>query len=92
MDIEGLIKEKANQMIENCLGTIQLPLGIAMNFVINHKKYMIPMVIEEPSVIAAASNAAKIICENSFGFIAKATNSVMRGQIFLKNVMAVDPY
>lgn len=54
-----------------------MPMGIALNFVINHKKYFIPMAIEEPSVIAAASNAAKIICENSFGFIAKASNSVM---------------
>ena len=79
MDIEGLSKEKANQMVENCVGTIQVPIGIAMNFVINHKKYMIPIVIEEPSVIAAASHAAKIICENSFGFIAKASNSIIRG-------------
>jgi hydroxymethylglutaryl-CoA reductase len=49
-------------MVENCIGTIELPLGIALNFVINHKKYVIPMAIEEPSVIAACSNAAKIIC------------------------------
>ena len=49
-------------MVENCIGTIGLPLGGAMNFIINHKKYIIPMAIEEPSVIAAASNAAKIIC------------------------------
>ncbi len=62
MDIEGLGKEWANQMIENCIGIISLPLGVALNFVINHKNYIIPMAIEEPSVIAAASNAAKLIC------------------------------
>jgi hydroxymethylglutaryl-CoA reductase len=49
-------------MIENCIGIISLPLGVALNFVINHKNYIIPMAIEEPSVIAAASNAAKLIC------------------------------
>ena len=49
-------------MIENCIGKISLPLGVAMNFKINGKEYIIPMAIEEPSVIAAASNAAKIIC------------------------------
>lgn len=62
IDIEGLDKERANLMIENCIGKIELPLGVALNFVINHKKYIIPMAIEEPSVIAASSNAAKIIC------------------------------
>ena len=54
-----------------------------MNFVINHKKYFIPMAIEEPSVIAAASNIAKLISEKSFGFISKSSNSIVRGQIFI---------
>src|ERR1700680_1040551 len=52
--------DNANQMIENAIGIFSLPLGIATKFVINGKEYLIPMVIEEPSVIAAASNAAKI--------------------------------
>ena len=56
-----------------------MPIGIALNFIINHKKYFIPLVTEEPSVIAASSNAAKIICNNSFGFIAWASNSIMWG-------------
>ncbi|MEM0353749.1 MAG: 3-hydroxy-3-methylglutaryl-CoA reductase, partial [Archaeoglobaceae archaeon] len=48
----------ANRMIENVIGTFELPLAIATNFLIDGKDYLIPMVIEEPSVVAAASNAA----------------------------------
>ena len=55
--------EDINKMIENAIGVFQIPLGIANNFVINDKEYLIPMAIEEPSVIAAASNAAKIAKE-----------------------------
>ncbi|MFH1821670.1 MAG: 3-hydroxy-3-methylglutaryl-CoA reductase, partial [Methanobacteriota archaeon] len=51
--------EQANRMIENVVGVTELPLGIATNFLINGKDYLIPMVTEEPSVVAAASNAAK---------------------------------
>ena len=79
-------------MVENCIGTISIPLGVALNFVINHKKYIIPMAIEEPSVIAAASNAAKIICQNSFGFISKTSNTIVRGQIFLQNLKTENPF
>lgn len=68
-----------------------MPLGIALNFVINDKKYIIPMATEEPSVIAAASHAAKIICENSNGFLAKAANTIVRGQIFLNDLKERDP-
>ncbi|MCK5258048.1 MAG: 3-hydroxy-3-methylglutaryl-CoA reductase, partial [Thermoplasmatales archaeon] len=52
--------ETADRMVENVLGKFELPLGLAVNFVINDKDYIIPMVTEESSVIAAASNAAKI--------------------------------
>src|SRR5207245_9370483 len=52
--------DNANQMIENTIGILSLPLGIATGFVINGEEYLIPMAIEEPSVIAAASKAAKI--------------------------------
>ena len=69
-------------MIENAIGIFQIPLGIANNFVINDKEYLIPMAIEEPSVIAAASNAAKIAKEAG-GFKAKADKSIMIGQIQL---------
>lgn len=71
-----------NKMIENAIGIFQIPLGIANNFVINDKEYLIPMAIEEPSVIAAVSNAAKIAKEVG-GFKAKADKSIMIGQIQL---------
>jgi hydroxymethylglutaryl-CoA reductase len=74
--------EDINKMIENAIGVFQIPLGIANNFVINDKEYLIPMAIEEPSVIAAASNAAKIAKEAG-GFKAKADKSMMIGQIQL---------
>jgi len=72
----------ANKMVENAIGMIMLPLGIATNFIINGKKYIIPMAIEEPSVIAAASKAAKI-AKASGGFIAEADESLMIGQVQL---------
>jgi len=56
----GITFEKADKMIENAIGTFSLPLGVATNFKINGKDYVVPMVIEEPSVIAAASKGAKI--------------------------------
>jgi degradative hydroxymethylglutaryl-CoA reductase len=69
-------------MVENCIGKLSLPLGLGMNFLVNGKDLKIPMAIEEPSVIAAASGAAKII--KSFGgFKAWSTSSVMLGQIQL---------
>ena len=56
----GISFDKADKMIENAIGTFSLPLGIATNFKINNKDYVVPMVIEEPSVIAAASKGAKV--------------------------------
>jgi hydroxymethylglutaryl-CoA reductase len=70
----------ANRMVENAIGVFSLPLGIATNFVINKKKYLVPMAIEEPSVIAAASKAAKI-AKNNGGFIAECNESLMIGQV-----------
>jgi hydroxymethylglutaryl-CoA reductase len=70
----------ANRMVENVIGVFSLPLGIATNFVINKKKYLVPMAIEEPSVIAAASKAAKI-AKNNGGFIAECNESLMIGQV-----------
>ena len=76
----GISFEKANNMVENAIGIFSLPLGLATNFRINNKDYLIPMVIEEPSVIAAASNAAKIAKIHG-GFTAKADESISIGQI-----------
>lgn len=70
----------ANRMIENVVGAIQVPLGIATNFRINGRDYLIPMAIEEPSVVAAASNAAKMARAGG-GFRASSTDPIMIGQI-----------
>jgi hydroxymethylglutaryl-CoA reductase len=69
-----------DHMIENVVGSMTLPLGIATNFLINNKNYLIPMAIEEPSVVAAASNAARIAREHG-GFTATDTGSNMIAQI-----------
>ncbi len=76
----ALSLEQADRMIENVIGTFQLPLGVATNFLINNKDYLIPMVTEEPSVVAAASNAAKIARVRG-GFFTESTKPVMIGQI-----------
>ena len=70
----------ANRMIENVVGAFPVPLGIAVNFLINERDYLIPMAIEEPSVVAAASYAAKMVREGG-GFFANSTPQVMIGQI-----------
>ena len=80
----GISFEKADNMIENAIGTFSLPLGIATNFRINGKDYLIPMVIEEPSVIAASSKAAKTARIHD-GFKAEADQSYSIGQIQVIN-------
>ena len=70
----------ADRMIENVLGTFEFPLGIAVNFLINGKDYLVPMAIEESSVVAAASNAAKIARVQG-GFKTECTKPLMIGQI-----------
>ena len=81
----GIDFEHANKMIENAIGTFSLPLGIATNFKINNNDYLIPMVIEEPSVIAAASKAAKIAKIHG-GFTAKVDGNISIGQIQVLDV------
>ena len=76
----GISFEKADKMIENAIGTFSLPLGVATSFKINGKDYLIPMVIEEPSVIAAASKGAKIARIRG-GFEATSDESYSIGQI-----------
>ena len=78
--VNGLCEETAGRMIENVIGLYSLPLGIARNFIINGKKYLIPMVIEEPSVVAAASNGARIAAAGG-GFTAEADEPRMIGQL-----------
>ena len=81
----GISFEKADKMVENAIGTFSLPLGIATNFKINGKDYVIPMVIEEPSVIAAASKGAKV-ARVLGGFEVEADESYSIGQIQLLGV------
>jgi hydroxymethylglutaryl-CoA reductase len=83
----GINFEQSNNMIENAIGTVSYPLGIATNFKINGNDYLIPMVIEEPSVIAAASKAAKIARKHG-GFIMEADESYSIGQIQVVDVDA----
>jgi len=76
----GLQPNQANMMIENVVGTYGLPMGIAVNFLINGRDYLVPMTVEEPSVLAAVSNSAKAIREGG-GFEAFTSDPVMIGQI-----------
>src|SRR4030065_2538387 len=72
--------EAADRMIENVVGAIPIPLGIGVNFLINNRDYLVPMAIEEPSVVAAASYAAKMVRDGG-GFHTSSTPPVMIGQI-----------
>ena len=81
----GISYDKADKMVENAIGTFSLPLGVATNFKINGKDYVIPMVIEEPSVIAAASKGAKI-ARIKGGFEVTADESYSIGQIQILDV------
>ncbi len=80
LGITGLNAQQADQMIENAIGIYGLPLGIATNFLVNGQDYLVPMVIEEPSVVAAVSNAARLFREGG-GFTTSSDEPVMIGQI-----------
>ena len=77
---ETLTAELADAMIENAIGVFGLPLGLAVNFKLNDKDYIVPMAVEETSVIAAASNAARLIRENGV-LTAESTDPIMISQI-----------
>jgi|SRR5271157_400863 len=86
----GALKyDQLDRMVENVIGAMPVPLGVAVNFLINGKDYLIPMAIEEPSVIAAASNAAKMAREKG-GFMTSSTGPIMRGLIQVTGIK--DPY
>lgn len=78
----GLPLTLANGMIENVVGTFELPLGVATNFQINGRDYLIPMAVEEPSVVAAASYMARL-ARGSGGFMTSSDNPIMRAQVQL---------
>lgn len=81
----GLPLEVADRMVENVIGTFELPLGIATNFTINGIDRLVPMVVEEPSVVAAASNMARI-AKGSGGFQTSYTGSLMIAQMHILDV------
>jgi hydroxymethylglutaryl-CoA reductase len=81
--------DMADRMIENVIGTIPMPFGIGVNFLINNRDFLIPMAIEEPSVVAAASYAAKMVRDGG-GFHTSSTQPIMVGQIQVAGVK--DPY
>jgi hydroxymethylglutaryl-CoA reductase len=85
----GIDPALPDRMVENAVGSFPLPLGIGANFRINGKEYLVPMAIEEPSVIAAASNAAKMALDTG-GFKTSSTPPIMIGQIQLTGLK--DPY
>ena len=81
----ALTVERADKMIENVIGTFNLPIGIATNFQINGRDVLIPMVVEEPSIVAGASYAAKLVREGG-GFQADSTEPLMIGQVQLVGI------
>jgi len=86
---KGLDSSIADRMIENVIGLMAMPFAIATNFLINGREYLVPMVIEEPSVVAAASNGARM-CRSRGGIFATCMDSIMIGQIQVVGVR--DPY
>lgn len=77
---DALPVARANGMIENVIGTFQLPMGVATNFYVNGRDYLVPMAVEEPSVVAAASYMARIVRECG-GFQTSSTAPIMRAQV-----------
>ncbi|MDV8005786.1 hydroxymethylglutaryl-CoA reductase, degradative [Rhodococcus sp. IEGM 1318] len=81
---QGLGVEQADHMIENVVGVMGIPVGIATNFTVNGRDYLVPMATEEPSVVAAASNAARMARVHG-GFHTSSTDPVMQAQIQILN-------
>ncbi len=80
LDHGGLDTRTADQVVENVVGVYTLPLGVGLNFRVNGHDYLVPMAVEEPSVIAAASNAARMVREGG-GFQAEADDPIMTAQV-----------
>lgn len=78
-------KSLGDTMIENYITDYSYPEGIAFHYLINNKRYLVPMVTEEPSVVAASSHGAAIIAKAG-GFLAKTSERLMIGQIILESV------
>ena len=81
----GLGVDRADKMVENCVGVFGLPIGLGLNFQVNGNDYAVPMVVEEPSVVAAVSNMARTV-RQAGGFSAEADPSLMIGQVQVLDV------
>ncbi len=81
-----LLSAAADTMVENVIGTFGLPLAIAPNFIVNGHDYIVPMVVEEPSVVAAVSGAAKL-ARSSGGFETVSEESLLAGQVHVTGVV-----
>ncbi|MCB0273896.1 MAG: hydroxymethylglutaryl-CoA reductase, degradative, partial [Calditrichaeota bacterium] len=80
LDLDG-----ADKMVENVIGVFSLPIGLGLNFLVNGRDYIVPMVVEEPSIIAAVSSAAKIV-RSAGGFSVQSTDPILVGQIQVVNI------
>lgn len=87
--IPGLTSVQADGMIENVVGLYSLPMGVARNFIVNGREVLVPMVIEEPSVVAGASYMAKLVAING-GFTATSSEPVMIGQMQVLHIKDLD--
>src|SRR3990172_5857153 len=84
----GLSSDAADHMVENAVGVFGLPLGIATNFLVNGRDVLVPMAIEEPSVVAGASFAARLIREGG-GFTATSDEPVMIAQVQILDLVKI---
>ena len=84
----GLGLDQANHMVENAIGVLGIPVGIATNFTVNGRDVLIPMATEEPSVVAAASNLARMTRDHG-GFVTTSTSPLMQAQVQILDV--IDP-
>ena len=80
-----LSADTADKMIENVIGVFGLPFAVAPNFLVNGKWYIAPMVVEEPSIVAGVSGAAKLFAESG-GFTVTASESLLAGQVQVPRV------
>lgn len=81
--------QSADKMIENVIGVMGIPVGLGLNFSINNKDYVVPLAVEEPSIVAALSSAAKIARESG-GYSAQATDPILVGQIQVVNIENIE--
>ena len=89
LDGRALSVENADLMVENVIGTFALPLGVGLNFLINGRDTVVPMAVEEPSVVAAVSNMARLV-RTAGGFTTEVDDSLMIGQVQLVDVRDPD--